>query len=123
VRQTRELENQYPNSVLRNSSDLTSADIYKAGKNGDELAIEVFRQMGFYLGIALAGLINVLNPEVIVIGGGAGAGWDLFMPHTLEQIGQRAYREPAARAKLVKAKLGDDAGILGAAQLAFKATE
>ncbi|HEY0048813.1 MAG TPA: ROK family protein [Pyrinomonadaceae bacterium] len=121
VRLAQELENQYPKSVLRSRSHLTSADIYKAGKAGDDLALEVFRQMGFYLGIALAGLINVLNPEVIVIGGGAGAGWDLFVPHTIEQIRQRAYREPAERAKLVKAELGDDAGILGAAQLAFKA--
>jgi glucokinase len=63
-----------------------------------------------------------LNPEVIVIGGGASAGWDLFIPHTREQVRRRAYREPAERAKLVKAELADDAGILGAAQLAFETT-
>lgn len=119
VRLTRELENQFPKSVLQNKTRLTSADVYEAGKSGDELALEVFRQMGFYLGIALSGLINVLNPEVIVIGGGASAGWDLFMPHTTEQIHKRAYRESAERAKIVPAELGDDAGILGAAQLAF----
>lgn len=122
VRLAQEMENQYPQSALRSRSNLTSADIYEAGKAGDDLALEVFRRMGFYLGIALAGLINVLNPEVIVIGGGASAGWDLFMPHTQEQIRRRAYREPAERAKLVRGQLGDDAGILGAAQMAIEAT-
>lgn len=123
VRLTQEMENQYPKSVLRNHSRLSSEDVYQAGKDGDELALEVFRQMGFYLGIALAGLINVLNPEIIVVGGGASAGWDLFIPHTREQIRQRSYREPATRAELVRAELGDDAGILGAAQLAFEAVK
>ncbi len=119
VRLTRDLENQYPKSVLQNKSGLSSLDIYEAGKVGDELALEVFRQMGFYLGIALADLINVLNPEVIVIGGGASAGWDLFIEHVRDQISDRAFREPAMRAKIVRATLGDDAGLLGAARLAF----
>jgi glucokinase len=119
VRLVRELENQYPKSVLFKKSRCTSLDVYEAGKAGDELALEVFRQTGFYLGVALADLVNVLNPEVIVIGGGAAAGWDLFINHVREQIDSRAFREPAERAKLVRAKLGDDAGILGAARLAF----
>lgn len=119
VRLTRELENQYPKSDLLNKSRLTSLDVFEAGKSGDELALEVFRKMGFYLGIALADLVNVLNPEIIVIGGGASAGWDLFIGHVQDQINKRAFEEPAKRAKLVRAQLGDDAGILGAAKLAF----
>lgn len=119
VRLAHELEGQFRKSVLHGKARITSADVYEAGKAGDELALEVFHRMGFYLGLMLAGLVNVLNPEIIVIGGGASAGWDLFMPHTQEQIRKRAYREPAERAKLVKAELGDDAGILGAAHLAF----
>ncbi len=118
VRLTRELESQYANSELQNRPRLTSLDVYHAGKNGDELALEVFRQMGFYLGIALADLVNVLNPEIIVIGGGAAAGWDLFIEYVRDQIRERAFREPAIRANVVRAVLGDDAGILGAARLA-----
>ena len=120
VRLTQELASQYPKSPLRDKMNLTSLEIYDAGKEGDELALEVFRKQGFYLGIALAGLINVLNPEVIVIGGGAAAGWDLFISQTKKQIEERAYREPGERAKLVRAECGDDAGILGVARLAFK---
>lgn len=119
ARLTLELESNYPKSELQNKARVTALDVYLAGKNGDELALEVFRQVGFYLGIALADLVNVLNPEVIVIGGGAAAGWDLFIHHVQTQIRGRAFREPAERAKLVRAELGDDAGILGAAKLAL----
>lgn len=94
-------------------------DIFEAAKRGDEVAQKVFRRMGSYLGIALSGLINVLNPEVIVIGGGVAAGWDLFIGHVRDEISRRAYSEPARRAKLVPALLGDDAGILGAARTAL----
>lgn len=97
-------------------------DIFEAAKQGDEVAREVFQRMGNYLGIALAGLINVLNPEVIVIGGGVAAGWDLFIGHVRDEIERRAYSEPARRAKLLPALLGDDAGILGAAKTAFSFT-
>jgi glucokinase len=119
VRQTQELASQYPKSNLQQKVRLTSKEIYEAGVEGDELALEVFRRQGFYLGIALAGLINVLNPEVVVIGGGAAAGWDLFIPHLQNELEDRTYREPRLRAKLNQAILGDDAGILGAAKLAF----
>jgi glucokinase len=119
VRMAREIMGNYPASELHGKFELSAFDVYEAGKAGDELAGEVFRLMGQYLGIALAGLINVLNPEVIVIGGGVAAGWDLFIGHVGDEIGKRAYCEPAKRAKLVRALLGDDAGILGAARVAF----
>ncbi len=120
VRLAREFAAQYPQSELNKKLHLSSLEIYQAGKNSDELAVEVFRRQGFYLGIALADLINILNPEIIVIGGGAAAGWDLFMPKTIEEITKRAYEEPAERAKLVPAECGDDAGILGVARLGFE---
>jgi glucokinase len=119
VRLTRELENQYPQTILRGASPLTSEGVYAAGVKGDTLALEVFRRMGFYLGIALADLVNVLNPEVIVIGGGASDGWDLFINPFREQVKTRPFRAPAERVKIVRAQLGDTAGIVGAARQAF----
>ncbi len=115
-----ELGKEFSSSTLLNNSDISAQEIYEAGKRGDELALEIFRQQGFYLGIALANLINVLNPEVIVIGGGAAGGWDLFMPSLRDEIKKRAYREPVERVKIVRAECGDDAGILGVARLAFR---
>lgn len=119
VRMTREARPRYPNSILHNTEDLTSAKVYQAGTEGDELAIEVFRRMGVYLGIGLASLINVLNPEIVVIGGGLSNGWDLFEKHVHQQVIERAFPIPARRVKIVRAECGDDAGLLGAARLAF----
>jgi len=75
--------------------------------------------MGMYLGIGLANLINILNPEMIVIGGGVVNGWDLFEKHMHQQVEERAFPSLAARVKIVRAKCGDDAGLLGAARLAL----
>lgn len=119
VRMTREAKPRYPNSALHNSEDLTSEKIYQAGKEGDELALEVFRQMGVYLGVGLASLINVINPEVIVVGGGLANGWELFEKHMQRQITERSLPIAAGSVKIVRAQCGDNAGLLGAAWLAF----
>ncbi len=118
VRMSRELLAEYPDSSLANIESLSSAAVFSAGTAGDAMALEVFRRAGFYLGVVCASLINLLNPEAIVIGGGAAAGWDLFIGETMSQIKQRAFRRPAERVKIVRAVLGDDAGILGAARSA-----
>jgi len=120
VRMTREASPRYPDSVLQGREDRTAKMIFEAGKAGDELALEIFRRMGMYLGIGLANLINILNPEMIVIGGGVMNAWDLFEKHMHQQVEERAFPSLAARVKIVRAKCGDDAGLLGAARLALK---
>ena len=120
VRMTREARPRYPNSMLHNTEELTSAKVYEAGIAGDELAIEVFRRMGVYLGIGLASLINILNPEIVIVGGGLSNGWVLFEKHMKQQIIERAFPIPARRVKIVRAQCGDDAGLLGAARLALQ---
>jgi glucokinase len=119
VRMAREASPRYPDSILQGSDDSTAEMIFEAGKVGDELALEIFRRMGIYLGIGLANLINILNPEMIVIGGGVVNGWDLFEKHMHQQVEERAFPLLAARVKIVRAKCGDDAGLLGAARLAL----
>jgi glucokinase len=113
-----ELAVRYPNNKLSGADDISPLKVYEAGLAGDELALEVFRTFGIYLGIALGGLVNVLNPEAIVIGGGVSAGWDLFIEPLREEIFRRAFRHPAERVRLMRSELGDDAGIVGAAFLA-----
>lgn len=119
VRMTREARPRYPKSVLHTTEDLTARIVYEAGVAGDELAVEVFRRMGVYLGIGIASLINLLNPEIIVIGGGVASGWRLFEKHMRQQVTERAFPLPARRVKILPAECGDDAGLLGAAKLAF----
>ena len=98
-----------------------SFDVYKAAGEGDERARAVFQKMGSYLGITLAGLVNALNPEMIVIGGGAAAAWDAFIEHVRAEVRARAFHEPAERAGIFRSELGDNAGILGIARSAFLA--
>lgn len=118
VRIAKEMMPRYPGTELRSSFELTPLEIYEAGVKGDKLATEVFRVAGTYLGIALGGLVNVLNPEVVVIGGGVSAGWDLFIEPLRAEILRRSFPHPGERVKILRSELGDDAGILGAAFLA-----
>ncbi len=97
----------------------SSWDVYELAMKGDEKAREVFATMGKYLGIVFAGLVNVFNPEMFVIGGGVSSGWDLFIDHVEKEVEERAFDAPAKRAQIVRAELGEDAGILGAARVAF----
>ena len=100
----------------------TSANVYDAQKAGDARALNTFHKMGSYIGIALAGLANALNPEMFVICGGVTVGWDAFAHHIDNEMAVRAYAAAVARAPVVRGKLGDNAGILGAARSAFLAS-
>ncbi len=121
VRMTREAKPRHSHSRLQTDDALTAETIYRAGVEGDELALEVYRRMGVYLGIGLANLINILNPEMIVIGGGVVNAWPLFEKDMNHQVAERAFPLLADQVKIVAAECGDDAGLLGAAKLAFDA--
>lgn len=97
-----------------------SREVYAAFTDGDERARAVFEVMGRYLGRVLAGLVNTLNPDRIVLCGGLAAAWDAFAPDVQQEIKRRAYRAPAMRACVVRCELGDQAGILGVARSAWK---
>ena len=97
----------------------TAKDVFNAAREGDADAIEAFRRMGRYLGLALAALVNVLNPEMIAIGGGAAGAWDFFIEDVRSEIRARAFAPPAQRAAVVRATVGKSAGILGAARVAL----
>ena len=98
---------------------VTAEAIAEAAMSGDEFAREIFQRVGNYLGIAAANIVNTLNPEMIVIGGGVSAAFDLFGSAARDEMLRRAFPVPAARCQIVKAECGDDAGLLGAARLAL----
>ena len=121
VRMTRAGLPQHPQSILhaRPEVDLSAKEVATAANEGDAFALEVFRKMGMYLGIAMANLVNIFNPEVIIVGGGVSESFDLFAPYALDEILKRSFPVPARRCRVVRAECGDDAGLLGAAWLAF----
>jgi len=90
-----------------------------AARAGDSTAMQVFDEIGTWLGLGIAGLVAVLDPEVVVIGGGLSAAGDLLLAPT-----RRAFEDYlTARGhhpepRLVVAALGPDAGLIGAADLA-----
>lgn len=118
LRMTRENLTAFPESLL-NRDELTAERVYEAGRDGDELALMVFKRFGSYLGIGLANLINIIDPEIIVIAGGAVNGWDLFAQNMQQEVAERAVRATALQVKIAAAQCGDNAGLLGAARLAF----
>jgi len=119
------LENKSLNTKLRegirnaNLEDIPEI-VMEAASEGDSFSLGIWQEVGKALGIAIASLVNLLNIEMVVIGGGVSNAWDLFIDATYEEAHRRAFRAPMKRAKIKKCLLGDDAGILGSAHLAFK---
>lgn len=97
---------------------LTSETIYDAAIHGDETALEVFRETGEYLGIACANLINLLNLEMIVIGGGVMGSAEFILGTTLRTAEAYAFGASYKDCRIVESKLWPDAGVIGAAMLA-----
>lgn len=87
--------------------------------NGDPATAAIFEQAGRYLGIAAANVINLLNLEAIVLGGGVAQSFELLALPMHKEILARTFAIPGARVRVVKGELGDDAGVLGAAAAAF----
>jgi len=128
-------------------AEFGAKSIYSLAIQGDEAARRIFRTFGRYLGILLADLVNVLNLEMYVIGGGASSAWDAFAPTMFEELRQRSIvyaataptdplrdslrKEEGASAQtasrsgqetiITRAVLGSDAGLYGAARVAVTA--
>lgn len=104
---------------------LTSKSVYIAAKNEDKFALQILEETGRYLGIAAAFMIDALNPEVIVFGGGVsaavgsgvGAPDDFLFKWIIDEAKKRSLEVPFKRVKIVPASLGNDAGFIGAAGL------
>ncbi len=102
------------------AATLTAFEVYKRAMAGELEAREAFRRMGSYLGIGIASLVNAIDPEMVVVGGGVAAGWEAFIEHVRREVQARAFSAAGKNVEIVPATCGDDAGILGAAHLAFK---
>jgi glucokinase len=88
---------------------------------GDPDALEVMETVGSRLGVALADFVNVFNPEVIVIGGGFAQAGDLLFGPARRVVAERALAPARDIVRIVPAQLGEQAGLVGAALVAFEA--
>jgi glucokinase len=94
--------------------DLTAQHVYDASKQGDELAREVVRETARFIGTGVANLLNIFNPNVVVLAGGvAQAGEDLFGPVRAE-VRRRAFKPNVDACRIVPGALGGAAGVVGA---------
>jgi glucokinase len=96
---------------------ITPEIVYQTAMEGDSLSREVFREAGHFLGIGIANLINLLNLEAVIIGGGLIGAWDLFIEDIKKEIAKRAFKPLSANVEIIKSSLSHDAGSIGAAGL------
>jgi glucokinase len=104
---------------LKIPENLTAKMVFQAAKKGDVLANKIVQRTGQYLGIAVANTINLLNPELVIIGGGVSTAGELLLRPVRAEVKRRALKDSLAFTKIVAAKLGDRAGVIGAAGIAI----
>lgn len=101
--------------------NITAKLVLTAAKKGDKLAQEVVEKTGEYLGIAVANIINLLNPELIIIGGGVSVAGESLIKFIRQEAKQRAFKDLYRCTKIVRATLADRAGVFGAVGIAIQA--
>jgi glucokinase len=98
-------------------SKITAQTVYQAAADGDELALEVVNDTAKFLGVGIGNLLNVFNPEVVVVCGGVTlAGAHLFEPLRRE-VARRAFKPAVAACRIVPGELAGTAGVYGAAKV------
>ena len=100
--------------------DITAAKVGEAARNGDTLALDVLSRAGTYLGVGMANLVNIFNPEMIVLGGGMAEQEELFIEPARRVVAEKAFQVSAQAVRIVTAQLGNEAGIYGAAVFALE---
>jgi glucokinase len=99
---------------------VTAQVIHSAAEQGDRLAKKLITRTGYYVGVGLANLINIFNPELIVIGGGLSNIGDMLLEPAFKTAGERAYKEAFQAVRFASAELGRNSGVLGAAAFALQ---
>lgn len=97
--------------------DITPYIVAEAAKQGDVVAKRIFEIMGEYIGIGLSSVVNLLNPEKIIIGGGVADAGDILFEPVKRTIKERAMPIQGASVEVVPAQLGNSAGVIGASLL------
>ncbi len=125
-RRARELAIESPDSALGRLATrrqiLGEDDVTELAREGDEVALSVFDDTGRWLGVGLAGFVNIFNPEVVAIGGGVMEAGELILKAARRVTSLRARSPSRDLAEVKVATLGPKSGVLGAAALARDAS-
>jgi glucokinase len=120
-RRAREVASERPTSALGRLAverKVLGEDVTRLAREGDEAALQVLQETGRWLGIGLAGFVNVFNPEVVAIGGAAAKAGELILASARQEVQLRARPPSRDFVEVKEATLGAESGVLGAAALA-----
>jgi glucokinase len=107
---------------LASEREITGGLVTELAHDGDELARSVLAEVGRRLGAGLTGLVNIFNPEVVVVGGGALAAGELLLASAREVLMERALPPLREAVRVVPARFGEESGMVGAAVMALDGT-
>ncbi len=121
IKQTKEMMKKHPESkmheIAKTEDEVNGRTSFDAAKMGDEAACKVVEKYIEYLGVGVVNVINLFQPEAIVIGGGVSKEGEYLLRPIREYAKKYAYTDKIPAPKIIKAELGNDAGIIGAAML------
>ncbi|NRG98759.1 ROK family glucokinase [Streptococcus suis] len=106
--------------MIDDGQDVTAKDVFDLAKEGDDLAMIVYRHFSEYLGVACANIAAVLNPAYIVLGGGVSAAGEFLLDGVRKVFAENSFPQIKESTQIVLATRGNDAGVLGAASLVLK---
>ncbi|HEM3666643.1 ROK family glucokinase [Streptococcus suis] len=106
--------------MIDDGQDVTAKDVFDLAKEGDDLALIVYRNFSEYLGVACANIAAVLNPAYIVLGGGVSAAGEFLLDGVRKVFAENSFPQIKESTQIVLATRGNDAGVLGAASLVLK---
>jgi glucokinase len=107
--------------ALAAGREITGPLVTELAHDGDAAAGEAIAIIGRNLGVGIANYVNIFNPEVVVIGGGVIAAGELLLEPAREEMLRRALRPSREMVRIVPARFGTEAGMIGAAALALEA--
>ena len=106
--------------LMNLGANLTAEDVYKFALEGNDRALAIFQSMGEALGIAIASLVNIFNFPLYLLSGGPIPAWQFFAPSMLAEVESRSFTYRSSPTRIEPAKLGNEAGLYGAAYLPFQ---
>lgn len=107
-------------ALIDDGQEVTAKDVFDLAKEGDDLALIVYRHFCRYLGVACASIAAVMNPTYIVIGGGVSAAGDFLLDGVRSVYEENVFPPIKESTSLKLAELGNDAGVIGAASLVLQ---